>query len=378
MGQAMTSETLCLHGEDGYKYWVGLHAKPFHRGCKKTTYRGVLLGQGARQWEKVTVKAFTNLPNTRENWQQETDNAKKTREMATKFKETFPSGPELTVIPSCLVQMDKVSKVNKWLERRHCYTVLNKDDWVSVEEHVPDALYLYCPWSEWPPWNDVDVSESEHLSTFSHFTYLVTDGQLLICDILATYDVKTGYVITDVTVHSRDKMYGSFDHGESGMVDFFLCHRCTEICKDWPKLNGDLPQDREDDCMDGRRKVHFNLKLDQCVFPRSALKNRLPVLRRHASDEGAKLRKKWMDRVSRDSQLHPLVATDGPPPYEESVSRHESIVDQRRVKSWTISELSCPDLPDVNSRSRDTTTPIKSCLKRTTSDQYMSTTSRDM
>ncbi|KAH9513642.1 hypothetical protein Btru_041677 [Bulinus truncatus] len=76
------------------------------------------------------------------------------------IKEEYSSGPEINVILPGLVQMDKVSKVNQWLERRHGLTVLNKDDWVSVEEHLPDVMCRYCPWSEWPQWNDVDITES--------------------------------------------------------------------------------------------------------------------------------------------------------------------------------------------------------------------------
>ncbi|CAL1545240.1 unnamed protein product, partial [Lymnaea stagnalis] len=85
MGQAMTSETLSISGGDGYQYWVGLTMKPFTRGCKKTMYKGVLLGQGPRQWEKVVAKAFTDIPGTKEYWVHEVNKSDITKQLAAKF-----------------------------------------------------------------------------------------------------------------------------------------------------------------------------------------------------------------------------------------------------------------------------------------------------
>ncbi|KAH9513643.1 hypothetical protein Btru_041678 [Bulinus truncatus] len=167
--------------------------------------------------------------------------------------------------------------------------------------------------------------------------------------------------MTDVTVHSR-KIYGHFDYGEPRAWLFFHFHRCTKICQDWPKLC-DAPLQNLD-FEDTKKRVHFDMKLDKVIFTHGSLKQRQPVLRRYASDEGAKLRKKWMDRFNRSSQLHPLAATDGPPPYEDLPHSDDSVV-QRRLKSWTIAEISYSSSPLLTRRATDFAKPTKSCLKRT-------------
>ena len=59
--------------------------KPFGKGCKKTVFKGVLLGSGPRQWEKVIAKAFTDIPGTKEIWSHEVNKADLTRQLAANF-----------------------------------------------------------------------------------------------------------------------------------------------------------------------------------------------------------------------------------------------------------------------------------------------------
>lgn len=54
-------------------------------------YKGVLLGQGPRQWEKVVAKAFTDIPGTKEFWIHEVNKSNVTKQLAAKFVEVFPS-----------------------------------------------------------------------------------------------------------------------------------------------------------------------------------------------------------------------------------------------------------------------------------------------
>ncbi|CAL1545239.1 unnamed protein product [Lymnaea stagnalis] len=368
MGQAMTSETLSIHGNDGFRYWVGLQAKPHKRGRRKMAYKGVLLGQGSRQWEKVIVKAFTELPGTRENWKTEEEKAVLAKDLAAVFPESCPSVLKIRVIIPGLVQMDKVSKINRWLEHRHGFKALDKDDWVSIEENVKGSMFRFCPWTHSPSWDELEVMESNHMTTFSHFTYKHTDGELVACEFQAAIEGDS-YVITDLVIHSKNHAYGYFDKGEMGISEFFKWHRCTPVCKEWPKPQDLTPATSSgEDNVDGKKRVHFDLNLKRIFFSSGRIRHRSKsplTLRRHASDEGAKMKKKWQEKYNKGGdQLCPASppASDGPPPYDwpEPRGRHRAISDTSGAALVRPSDV---DVPSVY--------PMRSCLKRTYSDHQI-------
>ncbi|XP_013072757.1 uncharacterized protein LOC106059634 isoform X2 [Biomphalaria glabrata] len=236
MGQAMTSETLSISGGDGYRYWVGLTMKPFKRGCKKTMYKGVLLGHGPRQWEKVVTKAFTDIQGTKELWTFEVQKSYLTKKLAAEFILQFPGECKIRVVVPGIVQMDKVSNLNKWLASRKGKRSLDQDEWISIEELIPGHMVRYCPWTA--EHHKEEHADSKHLQTFSHFTYKYSDGQFVACDfqgVCQNRDSLPYYIFTDSTIHSLNKRYGLFDKGEYGMTEFFKLHKCTNICKNWPK-----------------------------------------------------------------------------------------------------------------------------------------------
>ncbi|XP_046841768.1 alpha-protein kinase vwkA-like [Xenia sp. Carnegie-2017] len=69
------------------------------------------------------------------------------------------------------------------------------------------------------------------LSAFSHWTYCVTDGYLMVVDLQGVKD-DTQYVLTDPTVHCDDVMrFGKNNLGKKGMDKFFRTHFCNFICE---------------------------------------------------------------------------------------------------------------------------------------------------
>ncbi|XP_059149346.1 eukaryotic elongation factor 2 kinase-like [Physella acuta] len=290
MGQAMSSETLSISGGDGYKYWVGLTMKPFARGCKKTMYKGVLLGQGPRQWEKVVAKAFTDIPGTKEFWVHELNKSNVTKQLAAKFVEDFPSLCSIRVVLPGIVQMDKVSNVNKWLAGRKGKRSLDQDEWISIEELIPGDLVRFCPWSLEN--HTEEHAESEHLQAFSHYTYKFTNGTLVACDFQGVCE-RTGsatrYIFTDSTIHSSCKTYGLFDKGLFGITEFFKLHKCSRICRDWPKPTPLTPPPTFDEAC--RIQLTPSTEFENIVFPASYLAQTNNAVsrtdsgrRRHASD----------------------------------------------------------------------------------------------
>lgn len=235
MGQASSSETLSISGGDGYRYWVGINMKPFGAGCKKTVFKGVLLGSGPRQWEKVIAKAFTDIPGTKEIWSHEVSKADLTRQLAASFLQTHRRLCKISVVIPGIVQMDKVSKANNWYANKNGLRGLGRSEWISVEEFIPGQMHRYCAWKDE---HTKDRRESEHLQTFSHFTYKHSCGTLVACDFQGTADNSSSpvhYTFTDSIIHSSAKIYGAFDEGEYGITEFFKRHKCNDICRDWPK-----------------------------------------------------------------------------------------------------------------------------------------------
>lgn len=73
---------------------------------------------------------------------------------------------------------------------------------------------------------DDNSVESELAQAFTHFTYVISDKQQMVCDIQG---VKTQF--TDPQIHSVDCEFGRGDLGEKGFSKFMETHECNSICK---------------------------------------------------------------------------------------------------------------------------------------------------
>ena len=78
---------------------------------------------------------------------------------------------------------------------------------------------------------DVDVPQC-----FSHFTWSVTSGELLVCDLQGVWNATDGFLLTDPAMHraerrSRGRRRGSTDKGTQGIASFFATHTCSPLCR---------------------------------------------------------------------------------------------------------------------------------------------------
>jgi len=67
---------------------------------------------------------------------------------------------------------------------------------------------------------------------FSHFTWSVTDGKRLVCDLQGVWNHVDGFVLTDPALHyhrGRHK-HGGTDKGQDGIDNFFKTHTCSPMC----------------------------------------------------------------------------------------------------------------------------------------------------
>ena len=73
------------------------------------------------------------------------------------------------------------------------------------------------------------------MGAFSHFTYHISGGRMLVCD-LQGVRTRDKYILTDPVICSLEQTYGVTDTGEAGIRSFFYFHRCTDLCEStWRK-----------------------------------------------------------------------------------------------------------------------------------------------
>ena len=73
-----------------------------------------------------------------------------------------------------------------------------------------------------------DEKDTQHLSAFAHYSYIVTKGEYLVCD----FQGVNSFLLTDPSIHTRRQTYmRSGDFGLEGMINFFSKHQCNDICR---------------------------------------------------------------------------------------------------------------------------------------------------
>lgn len=79
------------------------------------------------------------------------------------------------------------------------------------------------------------------LQALSHYSYHVSSGQFVLCDLQGGFSRGT-VVLTDPVVMSRTQRFGPTDLGPRGMSTFFHRHQCNKFCRsEWTQ-----PRDQND------------------------------------------------------------------------------------------------------------------------------------
>jgi Alpha-kinase family len=83
-------------------------------------------------------------------------------------------------------------------------------------------------------WNDDSTKWGKVMQALSHFSYYLSIGTLVLCDLQGGI-YRHEAVLTDPVLLSRSGKYGVTDFGLEGMRSFFKEHRCNEFCsRSWP------------------------------------------------------------------------------------------------------------------------------------------------
>ena len=78
-------------------------------------------------------------------------------------------------------------------------------------------------------WADSETPWPRVMQALSHFSYHVSAGQFVLCDLQGGV-YSNAVVLTDPVILSRGKLYGVTDLGPRGISSFFSNHRCNEFC----------------------------------------------------------------------------------------------------------------------------------------------------
>jgi len=79
-------------------------------------------------------------------------------------------------------------------------------------------------------WADDSLPWPRVMQAISHFSYHISNGQTLLCDLQGGV-YSNGVVLTDPVVMSTTGAYGPTDLGSNGISTFFAYHVCNEYCR---------------------------------------------------------------------------------------------------------------------------------------------------
>lgn len=116
------------------------------------------------------------------------------------------------------------------------WTISNKE--CLVEAFIEDFFKINSN-TGWTTREDSDVIDM--LQALSHYSYHVSSGQFVLCDLQGGI-FRDGVILTDPVILSRDHRFGVTDLGPKGISTFFYHHECTQYCQDhWTE-----PRDQRD------------------------------------------------------------------------------------------------------------------------------------
>jgi hypothetical protein len=109
------------------------------------------------------------------------------------------------------------------------------NSWVGRKVLQEPYIDNYVKFNSNSGWADGSTPWPRVMQALSHFSYHVSGGQFVLCDLQGGV-YSNAVALTDPVILSRTKSFGVTDLGPMGISSFFSNHRCNEFCKrDWTK-----------------------------------------------------------------------------------------------------------------------------------------------
>ncbi|KAM7189330.1 Protein kinase-like domain containing protein [Rhypophila sp. PSN 637] len=97
---------------------------------------------------------------------------------------------------------------------------------VLVEPYIEN----YVKFNSNSGWTDSSQGWPEIMQALSHFSYNITGGNFVLCDLQGGI-YQQHIVLSDPVILSRNREYGVTDLGLDGISTFFSQHRCNRFCR---------------------------------------------------------------------------------------------------------------------------------------------------
>ncbi|KAB8211833.1 kinase-like domain-containing protein [Aspergillus parasiticus] len=124
--------------------------------------------------------------------------------------------------------VNKVVKINVpevWYFTDDC-----NDEWAGQRHLCEPFIQNYQKFNSNTGWNDDSRAWGEVMQALSHFSYHISGGNYVLCDLQGGI-YQHELVLSDPVILSRTREYGVTDLGPDGISSFFSQHTCNDFCR---------------------------------------------------------------------------------------------------------------------------------------------------
>ncbi|KAK3086113.1 hypothetical protein FSP39_013720 [Pinctada imbricata] len=213
--------------ENGYVKFVQFDFEPKLKTKRFLIFCGSLLPVGADDGANrdVIVKCRRERPASDEYWTLYFTRMDIGRHVLSKFDDETEGKRGDYEIDFTDVSEAKFEGYSYWDEivltmKEYFHRKLVEGEHVIVEEYLPGKFEKF------------DKTVDDFVQSFQHFSYHMSEREFIFFG-LEGVKFDDFYKLTVPFIHSVKKEFGPRDKGEDGITDFFINHRCNDICRKW-------------------------------------------------------------------------------------------------------------------------------------------------
>ncbi|KAF5009300.1 hypothetical protein FDECE_4470 [Fusarium decemcellulare] len=124
--------------------------------------------------------------------------------------------------------VDKAVKIN--VAQVWYFTDDADDEWAGQRHLCEPFIQNYQKFNSNTGWNDDSRAWGEVMQALSHFSYYMSGGNYVLCDLQGGI-YQHEVVLSDPVILSRNRDYGVTDLGPEGIDSFFSQHSCNDFCR---------------------------------------------------------------------------------------------------------------------------------------------------
>ena len=216
--------------QNGHEWSASFEFYPREVGSRKTVFDGVRFIQGDYgSRSDAVVKAVNSGRGVIPDMLHEVSCAKTAQEFAKLFTQIYPQWRINFLVP-CASVIDTVAVYNGLFRYIKNYNkTIVEGECVLIERKLEGDFMNFTLKN-----GVVTSSCPDVLQAFGHFTYFQSNGTHVVSGLQGVQNGST-WILSAPIVHSTSGEFGKCDGGQTGIDTFFLHHRCSHICKDWPR-----------------------------------------------------------------------------------------------------------------------------------------------